>query len=206
MSGERPRLARLSLAEDPAAWRALGFTTGPEGACRIGATELELGAHGDGGIVSWVLEGASGGDIDGLPTGSAAALLASSEPHPNSVVAIDHVVVTTPDTQRTFAALEAAGLELRAQREAGGAGRPLLQGFFLLREALVEVVGPQEPEGGGPARFWGLTLVSADLDRTGALMGAALGPPRDAVQPGRRIAVATPAAGLALRLAVMTPR
>jgi hypothetical protein len=204
----RPRLVELDIAEDPAAWRALGLDVGDDGRCRVGTTDLVL-RGGAGGIAGWTLEGAMPGPdgIDGLPTCvGAAGERPAGAAHPNGVVGIDHVVVATPDTARTFAALEAAGLELRRTREAGTPQRPLRQGFLPLREALVEVVGPAEPEGDRPARFWGLTLVVGDLDATAGRMGAALGAIRDAVQPGRRIATVRREAGLGVPLALMTPR
>jgi hypothetical protein len=68
-------------------------------------------------------------------------------------------------------------------------------------------VGPVEPDGDGPAAFWGLTLVSADLDATRAALGDELiGAPRDAVQAGRRIATVRRSAGLGTAVAVMSPR
>jgi hypothetical protein len=45
-----------------------------------------------------------------------------------------------------------------------------------------------------------------DLDAAAARLGDGLGTPRDAVQPGRRIATARGAAGLGVPLALMTPR
>jgi hypothetical protein len=210
---ERPRLLELHVAGQPAAWAAAGFAVEPvpptpPARCRIGTTDVVLHG-GEGGLVGWTLEGAiPGGDgIDGLPTSVGHA----REPvppgrHPNGVRGIDHVVVATPDTARTFEALEAAGFELRRVRDAGTPERPRRQGFLLLAEALLEVVGPPEPEGEAPASFWGLTLVADDLDATVAALGERIGAPRDAVQPGRRIAVVAPEAGLGLPVAIMSPR
>jgi hypothetical protein len=207
----RPRLVELLVAAAPAAWAAAGFAVSGDGRCRIGTTDLVL-AGGDGGMLAWTLDGAIPADdgIDGLATtvGRATPELPAPD-HPNRVVAIDHVVVATPDTARTFEALEAAGFELRRVRDAGTPDRPLRQGFLLLAEAIVEVVGPPEVQAGTedqPASFWGLTLVAADLDAAAAAMGGRLGPPRDAVQPGRRIATVRREAGLGLPVALMTPR
>jgi hypothetical protein len=208
---ERPRLLELEIAAEPEAWRASGFAVDADGRCRIASTDLLL-RGGSGGVVGWTLEGAiPGGDgIDGLATRT--GHLSRPEPpaaQPNGVTAIDHVVVATPDTARTFEAFEGAGLELRRVRDAGTPERPLRQGFLLLAEALVEVVGPPEPDehaAGTPASFWGVTLVADDLDATVAALGERIGPARDAVQPGRRIAVVTREAGLGLPVAVMSPR
>ena len=72
----------------------------------------------------------------------------------------------------------------------------------------------QEPEdaierGGGrdrPAFFWGLALLAPDLDATVASLGDWVGEARDAVQPGRRIATLRRGAGLAVPIALITPR
>lgn len=209
---ERPRLVGLEIAAAPVRWAAAGFAVGGDGRLRVGTTDLAV-TGGDGGITGWTLEGAIPADdgIDGLATAVGHANAQRPAPqHPNGVMAIDHVVVATPDTARTFEAFEAAGFELRGMRDAGTAERPLRQGFLLLAEALVEVVGPPEPEEGdappGPARFWGITFVTDHLDRAGQVMGDRLGPPRDAVQPGRRIATVPAEAGLGVPVALMTAR
>lgn len=214
----RPRLIALQLRADPAAWAAAGFSVG-DGVCRVGTTDLVLGGDGDGGFAGWTLATATpegvrplnmnstwpGGVLEGVPT----LVVAEPDetvapPHPNGISAIDHVVLATPDTTRTFAALEAAGFALRRVRDAG-AHR---QGFFLFADALLEVIGPPEPAPApGPAALWGVTFVCDDLDAAARHFGAGrLGAPRDAVQPGRRIAIADRAAGLGVRVALMTPR
>jgi hypothetical protein len=114
-------------------------------------------------------------------------------------------VVATPDVGRTVAALEATGMVLRRERRAGSPERPLRQAFFRHGEAVVEVVGPPEPGGPGPARLWGLTVTLADLDALAARLGSRLGTVRPAVQPGRRIATLRPGAGSSVRLAFMSP-
>ena len=57
----------------------------------------------------------------------------------------------------------------------------------------------------GPARLWGLAFGVEDLDRTAQALGDLLGRPRDAVQPGRRIATLRPEAGLGPAIAFMGP-
>ena len=113
-------------------------------------------------------------------------------------------MITTPDPERTWAALQAAGMTLRRERRAGTPERPLRQGFFRHGEAIAEVVGPAEPEGDGPAAFWGLTLTVADLDGGGGAARRPPGPLRDAVQPGRRIATVRREAGLGTAVALMS--
>lgn len=199
-------VAALDLAVAPEAWAALGFTVGADGRCAVGATTLVLGADGTG-VTGWALRDAAGeGPVDGIPTTRIAAPAPEPAEHAVGAVAVDHVVVATPDTARTFAALEATGMTLRREREAGSAERPLRQGFFRHGECIVEVVGPRDADpDGGPASLWGVTIVVADLDAAAALLGERLGSVRDAVQPGRRIATVRRDVLPGLPLALITP-
>jgi hypothetical protein len=210
----RPRLVALELHAEPSAWRAAGFAVSKDGRCRIGTTDLVL-SGGDGGFAGWTVAGAIPGadGLDGVPTRVATdgETPQAAATHPNGVTAIDHVVLATPDTARTFETLEAAGFTLRRVRDAGTPQRPLRQGFFLFADALLEVVGPPEAtpgaaEAGGPASLWGITLVAGDLAAAAASFGATLSAARPAVQPGREIAVVAREAGLGVRVALMTPR
>jgi hypothetical protein len=109
-------------------------------------------------------------------------------------------------------ALQAAGLDLRRIREQPTPAGAPRQAFFRLGAEILEVVQqPQDAveEGGGPdrpARLWGLALLVADLDRTVAELAAHVGSVRPAVQSGRRIATLRRSAGLAVPIALMTPR
>ncbi len=55
------------------------------------------------------------------------------------------------------------------------------------------------------ARLWGISFLVADMDATAAFLGDLLGTPRDAVQPGRRIATLRREAGLGPAIAFMSP-
>lgn len=200
----------LRIAGDPERWRELGFRVDHEGVCRLGSTILRIGREGassgaDAGIVSWTLRGSRGhGPIDGLPTvrlAEAATAGSPSPEHPNSARSIDHLVVRTPDFERTLEAIDAAGMRLRRTRETPNGMR---QGFFRHGEAIVEVVGPREPEGDHPASFWGLVATVREIELAAELAGLRLGRVRDAVQPGRRIATFAADAGLSVRLALIT--
>jgi hypothetical protein len=118
--------------------------------------------------------------------------------------------VRTPSVPRTVRALRAAGLDLRATRDVpvAPAGGPLQQAFLLAGGCVVEVVGPPADlaAGGEGAALWGVTLVARDLDALARRLGPRLGPVRDAVQPGRRIATLSAGARVACPVAVMTPR
>jgi catechol 2,3-dioxygenase-like lactoylglutathione lyase family enzyme len=124
--------------------------------------------------------------------------------HPNGVIGLDHVVVTTPDLARTTAAFEACGVRLRRTRDIDTGGGPMRQAFFRLGPVVVEVVGPASSAGDGPAGFWGLAFTVEDLGVTAAVLADALGPVSDAVQPGRRIATLRRSAGSSVPVAFMT--
>jgi len=205
----------LVVADAPEAWRALGFAVEGE-QCAVGTTRVRLEGPGAGrGILSWSLR-APEAPLDGLPTASRRApevpldglpTTASRRPppapaaHPNGTTHLDHVVVSSPDFDRTAAAFAGAGLDLRRVREAGDPQRPFRQGFYRLGEVILELV---EDRGGGPgpARFWGLVFVTPALD---ALPEGLVKAPRDAVQPGRRIATVRREAGLSAAAAFMSP-
>ena len=58
----------------------------------------------------------------------------------------------------------------------------------------------------GPAAFWGIVLIVDDLDAACDLIGPdRISPPKDAVQPGRRIATVRADVGLEIPVALMTP-
>jgi len=205
-------LDELTVADSPAAWREVGFAVDGD-RCVVGDTRIGLAGGGLGrGITEWSLRGiAASGDLDGIPTARSERPPPDTAPaHPNGVAALDHVVVITPDLERTIAAIEAAGLDLRRIRdEPTPAGAPR-QAFFRLGAVILEVV--QEPPeaieragGDHPAFFWGLAFTAPDLDATVASLGDRVGEVRDAIQPGRRIATLRRSAGLSLPVALMTP-
>ena len=194
-----PVLVELEVADPPRAWAAAGFAVGDD-RCTIGAVRLRfVGRDERRGIVGWSIAGASvDGDLDGLPTtvvDAATASPAQAVPHPNGVVGLDHIVVLTPDLERTILACDRAGLGLRRIREGdGGDGRAVRQAFFRLGSTILEVVsGPGEGSGQAateaPATWFGLAVDVEDLDATRAHLGDdALGRTKAAVQAGRRIA------------------
>ena len=203
MSGAvaRPELAALSVADAPESWQALGFTVAGS-SMWLGGVEVELGAPGRG-IVGWRLRGGKPcGELDGLPTEIARPLSGLvAEPHPNGAIGLDHVVVTTPEFERTAAALASAGIGLRRVREAPSGFR---QGFRRLGPAILELVEARGAEQPGPARFWGLVVIVEDLDALARRLGEHLGEIKAAVQPGRRIATLRESAGLGEAVAFMS--
>jgi hypothetical protein len=142
--------------------------------------------------------------IDGLAT----EVVPGSHPvfaaHRLGAIGLDHVVVMTSQLDRTSAAIaEATGCELKRIREVGS----MRQGFHRIGSGglIVELVErPEVPD--GPAAFWGLVINVDDLDAACALLGdGRISSPKDAVQPGRRIATIRNDVGLGLPVALMTP-
>jgi hypothetical protein len=206
-------LDELTLADEPAAWAALGFAV-DDGCLQLGSVQIALtGAHAGKGILGWSLHDIDAVDLDGLPTtiSTKAPATSSPEPHPNGIVAIDHVVAISPDLDRTVTSLSAAGLDLRRVREQPTPAGAPRQAFFRLGAEILEVI--QEPadvatsSGGAdrPTRFWGLALIAEDLDRTAEQLAPHLSDIRAAVQPQRRIATLRRSAGLTLPVALMSP-
>ncbi len=127
--------------------------------------------------------------------------------HPNGISRLDHVVVATPDVDRTIQSFAAVGWELRRQRPTAIDGAPATQSFFWAGDVILEVVGPDAVSGDGPATIWGLAFVSADIDATCTWLGPLrCRPPSEAVQGRRRIAtLLTGDLGILTRVAVMSP-
>ncbi len=217
----------------PDPWTACGFVV-EDRACQIGDVrvrfvDVQAGGPpptGDdrdvpaddsppaGGIVGWSLRGVGGvasspeGDLDGLPTTVSDGPPRQAAPaHPNGVSAIDHVVVFSPDLDRTVAILQAAGLDLRRIREQPTPAGAPRQAFFRLGATILEVVQAAVERAGGrnrPARFWGLALLVEDIDAAAERFAPHVSEFRPAVQPGRRIATVRRSAGLGVPLALMS--
>jgi len=191
-----PSIDELEIADEPGPWSAAGFNV-EDGICRVSRVRLRLAGKGPRrGIVDWTL-------------GDGAAAEAAG-PHPNGALRVDHVVMLSPDLDRTVAELESQGFDLRRVREGATPGGSTRQAFFRAGEPILEVV--QAPEGtsvardgAGPARLWGLAFAVEDMDRTVRELGELVGSPRAAVQPGRQIATLRPEAGLGPAIAFMTP-
>lgn len=176
----------IVLGDPPEAWEALGFRVENE-IIALGEERLQLTGRG-GGILEITAPGVTADQPDGLALykGSDPLRAVEGSPHPNGAFAVDHVVAFTGSLDRTVAALQHAGLDLRRRDER--------MAFLRLGSYILEVVEREA----GPARFWGLVVVVPD---PGAVPGA--GPAKNAVQPGRRIATVK---GLGTALAVMSRR
>jgi hypothetical protein len=197
----RPQLSELHVADPPERWQALGFSV-EDGHLDLGGVQVTLGAKGRG-ITHWAIHGIPDtAAVDGLSTAPAPHPPRPQEvTHPNTATGIDHVVIITPDFERTQQALHRAGLSLTRIRRTPG----FRQGFRRLGPAILELVETTGAGTAGPARFWGLVIIVADLPALAGRLGGDLGTPKPAVQPGRQIATLKSTAGLSPRVAFMTP-
>jgi hypothetical protein len=196
-----PELAELVIADPPDAWRELGFEVDEQDHLDIGGVRIRLGGEGSA-ITAWSLMRVNAmGSIDGLPSPVPRVLYPPPfKTHPNGATGIDHIVILSSSLDRTAAALERAGVELKRTQESER-GR---MGFRRLGPAVLEVVQRDDLES-DEARFWGLAVVVISLEEIAERLGDRLGPIKDAVQPGRRIATLRADAGLSVPLAFMSP-
>lgn len=235
---EKPALAHplqlelLRLGDTAAAWSAAGFFVSAEATVTLGQTIIQCTGQGEP-FQGWQIQGCqiqdcqiqgsqiqgSGSSISEHSSIDGLRLLAASDqgprlnsvasqPHPNGITSIDHIVVSTGDSQRSIAAFESAGFEVRGSRSTSSYGSPMRQTFFWAGDVIVELMGPDlgEATSESPAQIFGLALVAADLDSTAAALGELLGTPKAAVQTGRQIArLRTNSVGIGLPIAVMSP-
>ena len=156
----QPTIDELVIADEPDAWRALGFAVDGDTA-EVGSVRLRFEGRGERrGIVRWFVRGARSLELDGLDTHASERPPAAGAEHPNGVVAIDHVVVLTPDLDRTAGVLRGAGFDFRRMREGPTPGGSVRQAFFRMGEVILELV--LAPEG---------TSVAADPDGARAPVG-----------------------------------
>ncbi|MDQ2679273.1 MAG: VOC family protein [Actinomycetota bacterium] len=210
--GRSAPLTTIELGDDPSAWSAAGFTV-TDDTVVLGGTTVALTGAG-GGFRGWAFAGLDPLRLDGLPDSERSDGPLGDGPdgdgpaHPNGIVSIDHVVVRTGDCDRTVAAFEQAGFEVRGGRSTTSYGAPMRQTFFWAGDVIVELVGPDagEPTTDEPTSIFGLALVATDLDATAEHLGDLMGAPKDAVQDGRRIAgLRHRQVGISLPIAVMSP-
>jgi hypothetical protein len=189
-------LDEIEVADPADAWIRAGFSVDSGGdagaACRIGGVRIRLTGRGRGtGIIGWSLRGlrsdGSLHNLDGIPTARSDAVVAMPAEHANGVLAIDHVVLLSPDLPRTVESLTTVGLEPRRERDGQLDGQSIRQIFFRAGEVIIEVVGSPEVTRKGPSSLWGITYVVEDIETTAAYFGDRTAPVKDAVQPGRRI-------------------
>lgn len=205
------RVEWLTVAGDPEVWRSIGLTVSADGTVPLFGTSLrivsqdEIGAASDAGLLGWVFSGIDA-DVDaiaGLPTDVVQPQGPVFAQHPMGAIELDHVVVMTGDLEATTTAIaDATGCELKRVREIGA----IRQGFHRIgRGGLIVEVVHHPDYGDGPPTFWGLVLNVEDIDEACDLIGEGrVSAPKDAVQPGRRIATISKDVGLGLPVALMT--
>lgn len=203
MTNRHGQLVALIVDDPVEVWQAAGFHG--DDVVKLGNTTIVptgvLGESDDGhrrGITGACIAGL--GELDGLALGTwnADAEASGDNGHANGAVAIDHVVVMSPDCDRTTAAFEAQGLEARRVRRIELPDGDRRQTFFWMGDVICELVGPDVPQGESAASWWGLAITVADIDATAALLGEAVTPVKDAVQPGRRVCTLRRDAGLSV--------
>ena len=194
MSADRSRRpsSAIEIADEPDAWRAAGFTV--DGDARAGRRDRvpPRRARPTGSASGRGPGTASPATVRSTAStthaGDAADVGSGRAPERRDV--LDHVVVVTPRLDRSIAAFEARGLDVRRVRHTDQYGPAFRQVFFRGGETIIEMIGPDEPPADDerPAHFYGLAFTVADLDAAADVLGDGLGRIKDAVQPGRRIA------------------
>lgn len=201
------RVEWLTVAGDVDAWRSLGLSVTADGLIPLFGTGVKVvpAASAEGaGIVGWALSGVEA--VDAI-AGLGVDVVDPSPPvfadHALGAVELDHVVIMTSDLQAVSAAVaEATGCELKRTRELGA----ITQGFHRIGRGglIVEIV--EHPDfDRGAAEFWGLVINVDDIDAACALLGPdVVSEPKDAVQPGRKIATIRSEVGLGTAVALMS--
>jgi hypothetical protein len=201
-----PRLTGLVVGDDPAAWAALGLPVVGDRVTVGGVTVRLVGSGGPRGVLGWELDPRVTQVVDGLAPADAHGPGEDPGPAPGRgyvVVALDHLVVATPDIARTIAALAGIGLEPRRTIDAVRGDAGVRYAFVLLGTCVLELIGPSEPAGPDPAIFGGLAFTAPDLE----VFTEVTGPPRPAIQPGREIVtLRTHDHDVSVPIAVLSPR
>jgi hypothetical protein len=202
------RIGELVIGGSRANWAQVGINFSQAGVFAISEIGLRIDEALPPGLNSWALTNINSAivSIDGIPT---TGIVDNGRSKPSDAqgfvltpLGIDHVVVNTPDLERTSHALhEATGAELKRIRDAGNGVR---QGFHRLGDVIIEIVSaPSMPA--GDASLWGFVLNVADVHEVAAYLGPdVLSPPKPAVQKNRLIATFRGAVGLGVPVALMS--
>ena len=202
------RIGELVIGGSRANWAQVGINFSHDGVFAIGEVLLRIDEALPPGMHSWALSNMDSTvvSIDGIST---TGNVANDRIEHNDAqgfvltpLGVDHVVVNTPDLERTSLALhEATGAELKRIRDAGNGVR---QGFHRLGDVIIEIVSaPSMPPGN--ASLWGFVLNVADVHEVAAYLGPdVLSPPKPAVQTNRLIATFRGAVGLGVPVALMS--
>lgn len=202
------RISELVIGGSRANWAQVGINFSRDGVFAVGGLVLRIDELLLPGLHSWSLSniGSAVSSIDGIPTTQVPVRTQLAAVESNEFVlkplGVDHVVVNTPDLERTSRALhEATGAELKRIRDAGNGMR---QGFHRLGEVIVEIVSAPSISTGS-ASLWGFVLNVADVNEVATFLGPdVLSPPKPAVQKNRLIATFRGAVGLGVPVALMS--
>jgi hypothetical protein len=202
------RIGELVIGGSRANWALVGINFSHSGVFAIGDIALRIDETLPPGMHSWALSNIDSTirSIDGISTtgnvGKDLIERSVAQWFVLTPLGIDHIVVNTPDLERTSNALhQATGAELKRIRDAGNGVR---QGFHRLGEVIIEIVSaPSMPA--GEASLWGFVLNVADVNEVSAYLGPdVLSPPKPAVQKNRLIATFRGAVGLGVPVALMS--
>jgi hypothetical protein len=203
------RFGHLVLSGDAGPWRRLGLNelvSQHSGVEWVHTANGSLTWASDREGLGWVFHDDDAVAAYDITIDSIPARVVASPPVREAVTLpdlprIDHVVVFTDSLERTTNAVaEATGHEVRRVRETAD----VRQGFHRVGPGgvIIEVVERADVTS---VSLWGLVVTVADLDAMVEAADGAIGSPRDAVQPGRRIATVRGAAGLGVAVAFMSP-
>ena len=214
-----PRVEWLTVSGDPACWRSLGFVVTDDGLLPLHGTSLRIVASVD------PLPSASRrrpiprpDRVERERTRPRTRRDAGSRRPADQLGRTDEPGLRRPsDRSDRPRSRRRDDLGSRTHERSDRRGRPVVHSSASGRSArcvraftasarglIVELVErPEIPD--GPAAFWGLVVIVADLDAACDLLGPdRISAPKDAVQPGRRIATIRSDAGLGLPVALMT--
>ena len=203
------RVEWLTIVGDIDTWRSLGLSATDDGLIPLFGTALRIvppeADDVQSGIDGWALSGIDDTttSVAGLATTVVEQLAPIFATHSLRARSIDHVVVMTGDLESTTGDIAlATGCELKRIREVG----KIRQGFHRIgRGGLIVEVVQHEDDDRSAAEFWGLVIIVEDLDEACAQLGTdRVGEPKDAVQPGRRIATIRLSVGLGTAVALMS--
>jgi hypothetical protein len=181
-------IAALVVGGSPEPWDAMGFaklsTERSRTLFSLSDVQLIVDSSHEPGMLDWAL-------ADEPFSGPAGAI---------GCLGVDHVVLRTNDLDETSA--EVARLTGAPRKRVRDAGNGVTQGFHRVGSVVVEVVaGGAQVE---KTALWGFVVNVADLDAVCNHVGPdVVGQPKNAVQPGRRIATARTTAGLGVPFALM---
>ena len=200
-----PSIAELHVGDQPETWQEMGFNV-EKNRCCIGTVDIVF-VGDEPGIHSWVLRGSSSTDFGSIPTSVVEQPIPEhAAPHPNYSIGIDHLVLSVPVFHEGMAAVAATGVSMTDPQPFGVPDKPMLRSTTRMRDLELELIGPPVLDPSRRWDLWGLVITVDDIDATAALLGGLLRPIKAAVQPHRRIATVSKAAGSGVAIAFLSKK